>query len=139
MLESVAILLVRGGSEYVLQHRDNKPTIADPDTYSTWGGRVEAQDKSMYAAAIRELKEETGTACAEADLQYLGDEQMQSRSPDIKSQDLTVHYFALEIDSGTAVESFEGQGVIVLPKPYQPTPKVNPITKEAIKRYETAA
>lgn len=140
MLETTAILLVRGQHEYILQHRDNKPTIADPDTYSTWGGRVEPHDSTCRDAAVRELKEETGLVCRKDALIYLGYAEIDARSPDIKGQRLTIHHFALEVPAAVQVKVLEGQGIVQITKPYRGNPsKVNQIARETIRRYENQA
>lgn len=138
MKKSVAVLLVRD-SEYVMQHRDNTPAIAYPDTYSTWGGEKLPGDASDMASAIRELAEETGIACEETGLQDLGFAKIADNAPDNTSGRMIEHFFALEINPDQEVECFEGQAAVGIPRPHRPNPKVNLVAREAIARYEAAA
>jgi ADP-ribose pyrophosphatase YjhB (NUDIX family) len=139
MQQNVAVLIVRGGSEYVLQHRDNKPTISDPDTLSTWGGRVEDDDPSLKRAALRELKEEVDNLeCEEADLYGLGQGEFIDGSSDNKGNIGLMHYFVLEVEAGTILHALEGRGAVSLNR-YQEHPKLNEVAKTAIARYEATA
>ncbi|MEK7599470.1 MAG: NUDIX domain-containing protein [Patescibacteria group bacterium] len=136
MQENTAILIVRSGTEYVLQHRDDIPTIVFPGEYSTWGGLIEPEDKTPAAGAVRELKEETGLDCAESDLIYMGQEQVIAAAPNNLNNTIILHYFALLIDENTTVECYEGQGAVTVASPYKPNPKVSTVTIAAIERYE---
>jgi 8-oxo-dGTP pyrophosphatase MutT (NUDIX family) len=139
MIENVHVLLVRDGSEYLLQYRDDKPAISDSDMYSTWGGRKETCDLSDRATALRELREETGIVCDEATLLDLGTGQFKDGSPDNRGRLAWVHYFALQIPRDTVVENTESdQGIARLQRPYRHHPKVNAVAREAITRYEAA-
>ena len=136
MIENVAVLIIRGSTDYLLQHRDNKPTISDPDTLSTWGGRKEEYDQSDEAAALRELEEETAIVATATDLKDLGQGEFVDGSPDNRGQIAMMHYFALEVPAGTTISRKEGQGVVALKRPYQANPGVNAVGEAAIARYE---
>lgn len=133
---NTAILIVRGDQEYVLQHRDDKPGIFDPGTYSPWGGGIEAGDVSYRAAAVRELKEEIGLSIDEADLIGLGQAIEPVHSPARGSKKLRIHYFALEIPVDLDFVVNEGQGKVSLPRPFEGHPKASIVTRHAIGRYE---
>jgi 8-oxo-dGTP pyrophosphatase MutT (NUDIX family) len=140
MIETTSVILVRDDREYVLQHRDDLPTIADPGSYSTWGGRVEADDGSPERGAVRELREETNINIKEDQLIDLGSEVVPARSPHIKRQEVRVYYFAVDIDNNLSITVHEGQGLAVIPKPFiNDQPKVSDLARWAIERYEAQA
>ncbi len=135
MLKTVSIIIVRG-QEYILQHRDNKEYIADPDTYGVFGGSVDAEDESIKSAAIRELKEETGKDFTESDLQYLGKSQFPARTPKNAGQMVDFYFYALHVPLEMQLETLEGQGIVAIPIPFDGNDKVNDIAKRAIEIYE---
>ncbi len=53
------VALIREDGALVLQHRDNKPDISEPDTWVLPGGHAE-KDEDPKACAKREFLEETG-------------------------------------------------------------------------------
>jgi 8-oxo-dGTP pyrophosphatase MutT (NUDIX family) len=61
-INGVAIFIVdTAAKEIFLMHRDEyAPSL--PDTWSQHGGAVEKTDKSILAAAVREVEEETGVS-----------------------------------------------------------------------------
>lgn len=136
MLVNTATIIVRGGNEYVLQHRDDILTIADPGTYSPWGGRVEPEDESVALAAIREVAEETGEEFSEQDLIPLGEEPTIARSPGEEGRPMLMKYFAIEVSADRQIRCLEGQGIKVVKKPFQLEPAMNSFAIEAMKRYE---
>src|SRR5688500_2707997 len=95
-LRTVSILIIRG-QDYLLQHRDNLDFIADPDTYGVFGGSVDAEDSSIMAAALRELKEESGHDFAESDLQPIGIAELPARTPKNAGKMVDYYFFALQV------------------------------------------
>lgn len=134
--ENTAVLLIRGGKEYVLQHRDDIPTIGEPGTYSAWGGRVEPEDTSYEISALRELKEEIGLDFTEADLINLGHGIDQIAVPVEGELEVMTYYFAVELPEGTTFEVYEGQGSHVVSFPLSDHTNINGVTLHAIERYE---
>lgn len=61
--QGVAVILVDAHGRLLLHLRDDKEGIAMPGTWSIPGGAVEG-DESSLAAAVRELREETGREVA---------------------------------------------------------------------------
>lgn len=136
MRVNTATIIVRGGKEYVLQHRDDIPAIADPGTYSPWGGRVEPEDESHEAGAVREVAEETGLEFPAKALLPLGEQVVDSRTPGEEGYKLVMKYYAIEVPAELQIQCLEGQGIKVLAKPYRLDPKLNSFAVEAMKRYE---
>lgn len=56
---STAGLLVDGEGRFLLQHRDDRPDIANPGRWGTFGGEVESYE-TPQDGFIRELREELG-------------------------------------------------------------------------------
>jgi 8-oxo-dGTP pyrophosphatase MutT (NUDIX family) len=135
MMQSTAVLLVTG-NEYALQHRDDIPTIADPNTLSTWGGLVEDDDPTIPDAACREIKEELDLSVDPNDLLFLNAEEIDARSPKHVGQRMLMCYFALEVPAGTILKSAEGQGIVFRAVPVIDRRKLNPISERAIELYE---
>ena len=57
MNKYVLILLIDEQKQFILQHRDDKDTIWNPNAWSTFGGAVDAGETTEQAV-IRETKEE---------------------------------------------------------------------------------
>lgn len=136
MKNTVSIIIIRD-NKYLLQHRDFKSYIADPGTYGAWGGSVEKQDKSIKAAAIRELKEETGLDINETDLIVLGNELKKGRALENIGKKINFNYFAIIIKPNTNFKAQEGQGIVELTIPYIHNSNVNDIALSVINSYET--
>lgn len=134
-LRTVSILIIRG-REYLLQHRDNKDYIADPDTYGVFGGSVDPGDSSILAATLRELKEETGRDFTESDLQFLGTIELPARTPKNAGKMVDYYFYALQVPLDMKIKTLEGQGVVALPLPFKGDDSVNIIAKRAIRLYE---
>lgn len=137
MIEVAGILLIQG-DEYILQHRDEMPTIAEPGTYSLWGGTLESGEKPE-AGALRELKEETGLALDPGQIRQLYSYESVGKGPKSFGKPVRAHLFIAEIDAETVVNFYEGQGIVRLPKYDKPHPNLNEFAKQAIEIYETAA
>lgn len=69
MKQSVAAILISSNNEFILQHRDNKTTIAEPNKIVNFGGRVET-DEIPTGALIREIKEELSIQLEISDLDF---------------------------------------------------------------------
>lgn len=68
---SSALVIVKDrDGRVLLQFRDHH-TQLDPLTWGLWGGRIEADDASPTAAALRELREELGIEAEPQELEEL--------------------------------------------------------------------
>lgn len=110
MLE-VAGILIRQGDEFVLQHRDNNPSIADPGIIGPWGGKIEPEDKTPEDAAVRELLEETGVKTDKKSLIHLISYETTAKTPKNLGKPIVVHLYLLELGTDVVVRCFEGQEV----------------------------
>ncbi len=131
----VAGTLIIQNDEYVLQHRDEKPGIAEPGAYSLWGGMLESGELPMDGA-LRELKEETGLIVQPEQLAFLSEFTTTGKGPKSFGEPLQVYLYCLELITEEIVESYEGQGIIRLPLHSGLHPKLNDFAKEAIELYE---
>lgn len=71
MKQYVAVILVNNDGSLLAQHRDDIETILGPNTWCCVGGRRDPNDKSLKAAAARELREETEYELSEEDIRFL--------------------------------------------------------------------
>jgi len=109
MIQLAGILVIQAG-KFVLQERDDKPTIADPGMFSIWGGAAEG-DETPAQAAIRELEEETGVKVALSDLKYLSDVVTGGKSPASFGKMVRASIFFVELPKTVTVQCFEGKGL----------------------------
>ncbi len=137
MIQVAGVLIIQG-DEYVLQYRDNIPSIAEPDTYSLWGGALEGSE-TAEDGALREFREETGLTLTKNDLRHLHSYETVGKGPKSFGKPVFAHLFVTEVDSDAMITAYEGQGVVRLPKYSVLHEKLNEFAKEAIEIYETAA
>lgn len=134
----VAGTLIIQGDEYVLQHRDDIPTIASPGAYSLWAGTLEGEESPGQCAA-REVLEETDVVVTPDQLTPLHDYISTGMGPKSLGKPVHIYLFAIEVGPETEVRCNEGQGIIRLPKYAAPHTKLNDFTKQAIEIYEATA
>jgi 8-oxo-dGTP pyrophosphatase MutT (NUDIX family) len=134
MIRVAGVLLIQG-TDYILQHRDATPTIAEPDTYSLWGGTLEG-DEEPIAGARRELEEETGVHVALTDLLYLHDYQTVGKGPASFGKPVRAYLYVCVVPLQAIVECREGQGLVRIPRWSGLHPKLNEFAAEAIEIYE---
>lgn len=104
MTELALILLkIRGTNEVAMQRRDYNTPHA-PGMLGFFGGHIEANEKP-FAAAIRELSEETSLDVGSLDIQHL----VSVKHPADADGPLSIHLFEAIIPN-EAFEVFEGQG-----------------------------
>jgi len=104
-------VLLKQGEYYLLQHRDDKPTIVAPGTYAIWAGKGE-DDESFVQTAIRELKEETGVVVGGSDLQDLFILRKSAEENPHFDYPYEFAVYLVEIEESINVECHEGQGII---------------------------
>jgi 8-oxo-dGTP pyrophosphatase MutT (NUDIX family) len=136
MVETAGVL-IKQGNEFVLQCRDNIPSIAEPGMIGIWGGAVEADDKTPEDAAIRELLEETGVKADINKLRKLLTYETTVLGPNNYGKPLLAHLFLLELQTDVIVECFEGLDVLRLKTIEQvPEKKRSRFLIKAIEAYE---
>lgn len=104
----IAGVLIRQGDYFVLQHRDDIPTIADPGMIGPWGGVIEPDDKTPEDAALRELLEETGVKVQTSDLIHLKSYETKGKSPKSFGLPVIAHLYFLELGPDVIVQCLEG-------------------------------
>ena len=109
MLQIAMALLIQEG-KYVVQKRDDIPTIAEPGKLSLWGGALEGNE-TPEEAVIREIKEETGVIVPAESLKLLIAYETIGRSPRTNGLPVMAHLYAVEINSDVVIECFEGQSL----------------------------
>lgn len=97
-------IILRVGSRLCLQHRDLlAPT--NPDQLSQWGGGAELIDKTVRAAACRELREEILAYAHPGELMFLG---AHAYGPPQARRSLAVRYF-MPVHAGRQLKCREGE------------------------------
>lgn len=135
MIQVAGTLIVQN-AQYVVQKRDNIPTIADPGMYSLWGGRVE-DDETPLQAAVRELQEETGVVVQARQLIYLTKFEDAARSSKSLGQTVEIFLYALELAEDVQVRCFEGEKLVhVGSLTALPDTDVTSYLKQAVELYE---
>lgn len=101
-----------------LQHRDNIPSIYDPDKLSAFGGHVDSEDPTFRQAAVRELREETGLTLPPYILSLRGI--TRRRQHDLYGDIVRkiVYGFSVNIPNLQKLECHEGQGAFFVPFGY---------------------
>lgn len=107
---SAEILVTDLNGNFVMQHRDNIPTITNPDMITSFGGSVDPGE-NVRQAAHRELLEETNLHCDIKDLTYLIT-LFQPLVRDGTSRWYT--YYLLEHQDVSNLEVYEGQGFKII-------------------------
>lgn len=103
----IAVLLIKQGNNYLLQHRNGDPKIGAAGTYGCFGGKIDKNEEPK-AAAIREIAEETNLNIDHAHVKELGKVRVNS---DHRNEAVTVgaDVFLVEIDPTENVEAKEGE------------------------------
>jgi 8-oxo-dGTP pyrophosphatase MutT (NUDIX family) len=138
-MNEVAGVLIRQGDEFVLQHRDDIPTIAEPGMIGPWGGLIEPEDNTPEDAAARELLEETGVKTDKNNLIHLISYETTAKTPKNFGKPIVVHLYLLDLGTDETVHCFEGQEVFRAKTINDvPETKQSEFLKESIKVYESA-
>jgi 8-oxo-dGTP diphosphatase len=101
-------LLVSTRGTLLLQHRDNKPTIANPGKLSAFGGSIEGKE-TILEGVMREVYEETNLRPSREKFTFF---KTYENEHGVNNEFEDHHYFILlDIDPDT-LEIYEGQGFI---------------------------
>jgi UDP-N-acetylmuramate--alanine ligase len=103
----VDVLVMDQEGNFVMQRRDDKPTISNPGKVTAFGGHVESTDKSLLSAAARELHEETNLKFQAEDLAFF---RMYPKTIETHNEKSYVTYYVLTGVDTTNLEVYEGQG-----------------------------
>jgi 8-oxo-dGTP pyrophosphatase MutT (NUDIX family) len=103
------ILLVRKDGALILQHRDDKPGIANPGLITTFGGHIEAGETPLDAA-VRELGEETNLKIRPEQLEFFG---KYHKTKEVHGEDWDVYYYILSDVDDAGLQVYEGQGFVI--------------------------
>ncbi|HRJ90582.1 MAG TPA: Mur ligase domain-containing protein [Candidatus Saccharibacteria bacterium] len=106
-----SVIVIDTDNNFVLQQRDDKPTISFPGTITGFGGAIE-NDESLREGAARELAEETNLDFDTAELEYCGTF-YQTGTLDGKPR--MVSYYVLRDADTSNIEVYEGQGAAKIP------------------------
>jgi len=114
---------------YVLQKRDDLPTVLHGGKNSLFGGGLETSDQSPLAGALRELREETSLDISKEDLSFICETTYRGVVNTGEEIEHRFHVFHLDINDAN-FDVYEGEGVYLLPKETDPadhnlTPSTN--------------
>jgi 8-oxo-dGTP pyrophosphatase MutT (NUDIX family) len=111
----VGIVLVRLDGAVLAQHRDNNPSIPEPDTWGICGGKREDDDSTDEIGACRELFEETGYHISPDELVSLAEDSFIAGRHHI-----TRKFYWAPYDGKQQISCFEGQEIrFVMPSELQ--------------------
>ncbi len=104
------VVLLREDGAALLQHRDDKPGLPAAGLWVFPGGHCEPGE-SCGDGALRELLEETGYACAHAEMLI----EFEYLSPD-SGRIFCMSFWQADYDGVSPVQCFEGQEVAFIPR-----------------------
>lgn len=132
-LTIVNALVVDTQGNFVMQKRDNKPGISNPNMVTGFGGHLDSTDKTLRDGIARELREETNLKFSNAELRYF---KTYHKQPDIHGEDSYVTYFILPNVSTEGLEVYEGQGFeIVSPDDDFDTILLSPLVRQVLEEF----
>jgi 8-oxo-dGTP diphosphatase len=99
---TVGVVLVGSSGEVLLQLRDDRPDISDPNLWVIPGGGVDPGE-TLEQAARREIVEETEYEIG--DMVYIGSREMDRGGGSVEQQ----HFFVSRYDGQQAIHCHEGQ------------------------------
>lgn len=104
------VLLITPEDEVIAMHRDNIPTIRDPDCYGIFGGAAEDEETPLEAA-VREIKEETNLIPTEDDFEFFKLYEQQRDNLPVPAK---LSVFVLKNIDPSKLKIYEGRGIKVL-------------------------
>lgn len=109
---TAAVTLIDADGNFILQHRDDKPTINNPGMLTAFGGAVEG-DETNREAALRELSEETNLNIewASNNIHYLT---TVFQPTTIQGIPRYITYYSLNGVDKESLETYEGQGFKII-------------------------
>lgn len=108
--KSAIIILTDPDGNFILQDRDDKPDIIDPDEIALFGGTIEEGETAEQAIA-RELMEELDAQIEPSKLEYFESFVSNDERSEIARDVSVFSYEGLEIDLG---KLHEGKGVVIV-------------------------
>ncbi len=102
----IGVVLVRDDGAVLVQHRDDNPTIPEPNKWGVCGGKKEAGDRTDKDAVARELFEETGYRVKTRDLLCFASDEF-----DVGTTHITRRFFLAPYDGKQKIECFEGREI----------------------------
>jgi 8-oxo-dGTP pyrophosphatase MutT (NUDIX family) len=106
----VQILLIRYDGALILQHRDDKPGIANPGMITAFGGSMEPNE-TPEQAAFREIIEETNLRPNLEDLKFINKYQKHKAT---HGEDRNLYLYALKNIDDKNLQIYEGQGYVIV-------------------------
>lgn len=133
-LTIVNVIITDKQGNFIMQKRDNKPGITNPNMVTCFGGHVDPTDKTMRDAVARELREETNLSFQNDELYYF---KTYHKNTATHGEDSYVTYFALANASTHGLEVYEGQGFeVIAPTDDLDTIFLSPLARQALSDYK---
>ena len=110
-LTIVNIIVRDTNGNFIMQKRDNKPGISNPNMVTAFGGHVETSDQTLRDAALRELTEETNLGVSASDLRYF---KTYHKTPSTYGEESYVTYYLTPPQTITDFKVYEGQGFEII-------------------------
>ncbi|MBI2310600.1 NUDIX hydrolase [Candidatus Collierbacteria bacterium] len=102
----IGVVLVRNDGAVLVQHRDDKPMIPEPNKWGICGGKKEIDDRTDKDAAVRELFEETGYRVKTSELRCFASDEF-----DVDTIHIMRKFFLAPYDGKQKIECFEGREI----------------------------
>ena len=108
MIESATIILLSTENKFILQQRDDIPTIAQPGKITHFGGAVE-EGESPIEAAARELNEELSITVNQKEITLLSSEEVFSSH---FNENIREHLFVVKNIEKDVLILNEGEAIV---------------------------
>lgn len=107
----IAVLLIKQGNTYLLQHRTGDPKIGAAGTFGCFGGKINQGEKPK-AAAIREVSEETNLIISHIRVKELGKVKVDSDHQN-EAVKVVADVFEVIVNPAEKVEAKEGELIVL--------------------------
>lgn len=131
--QAVSVVL-KCGSQFVLQHRDDREGVEAPGKIHFFGGGLESSDANTEEGICRELSEETSLDVGSLTLRKVW-EGAYTNDADEQRKRCYITLYEAELPSDQlGFEIFEGQGKVIINREQLDTiPNVTPFARKVIK------